>query len=131
MADLGNRYRIASTLGAGNYGTTYLARDLHKPSQPLCVVKQLRHQAPKILKLFRQEAVMLEKLGNHPQIPALIDYFNAGGQFYIVQDYIEGHDLRREIQPGKVLSEGYVLKLLRDVLTAELCPSSSGHPSRH
>ena len=117
MARIAGRYELKSQLGTGNYGTTYLACDRHKPSQPYCVVKKLHHSAPKILKLFEQEAVMLEKLGRHPQIPELIAYFTEGNQFYIVQEYIDGHNLRSEIQPGRRLNERYVLELLQDVLT--------------
>ncbi len=114
---LADRYELIALLAEGDYGRTYLACDRHRPSQPRCVVKELHQYSPKVLKLFQQEATMLERLGNHPQIPALVAHFAVGDHFYIVQDHVEGHDLNREIVPGKKLSEGYARKLLLEVLT--------------
>ncbi|MEM7579172.1 MAG: bifunctional serine/threonine-protein kinase/formylglycine-generating enzyme family protein [Cyanobacteria bacterium P01_A01_bin.80] len=118
MNTLVGRYEITETLGGGGFAITYLARDIMQPSKPLCVVKQLRpnqaHQ--QVIDFFYKEAAILEKLGKHPQIPRLLAHFEEGGNLYIVQEFIEGHDLSQEISPGKRLSEEYVSKLLQDVL---------------
>jgi len=60
---------------------------------------------------------MLQKLGSDKQIPGLLAYFTEGGEFYLVQEYIPGHDLTQEVQPGKCWSEEQVLKLLEGILT--------------
>ena len=69
----GGRYEIMQRLGGGNFGDTYPARDQQRPGTPLCVVKRLRpqntHLMSKVLELFEQEALQLERLGNHAQIP--------------------------------------------------------------
>ncbi|MEH2251385.1 bifunctional serine/threonine-protein kinase/formylglycine-generating enzyme family protein [Nostoc sp.] len=112
------RYEIIRELGGGGFAITFLAKDYLQPSQPLCVVKQLRpeHNEPRIVEFFETEATVLEKLGKYSQIPQLLAHFRENKNLYIVQEFIEGHDLKQEIIPGKQLSEGYVTKLLQDVL---------------
>ena len=118
MNTLVGRYEVTETLGGGGFAITYLARDIMQPSKPLCVVKQLRPNQthPRVIDFFNKEAAILEKLGKHPQIPQLLAHFQEDDNLYIVQEYIQGHDLSQEISPGKQLSEAYVSKLLQDVL---------------
>ncbi|MBT9314103.1 protein kinase domain-containing protein [Leptothoe spongobia] len=113
---LANRFEVLAILDQGGYGITYRAIDHHQPSKPACVIKELIHTSPKILKRFRQEASILEKIGLHSHIPQLLAYFDEGNKFYIAQELIHGHDLSQEIKAGKPLDEGYVIKLLKDVL---------------
>ncbi|MEA5465441.1 protein kinase domain-containing protein [Leptothoe sp. PORK10 BA2] len=111
-----NRFEILQILDQGGYGITYRAIDHHQPSQPECVIKELIHTNPKILEMFQQEARTLEKIGRHSHIPQLLAYFDEGNRFYIAQELIQGHNLSQEIREGKPLDEGYVTKLLKDIL---------------
>jgi serine/threonine protein kinase len=122
---LRSRYRIIQPLGSGGFGKTYLAEDLDIPvnPKPLCVVKHLkpRNQSEAVLEiaknLFDREAETLYRLGNlHNQIPRLFAHFEENGEFYLVQEFINGHDLSREIIPGVRWSEAEVEKLLKDIL---------------
>ncbi|MBK1990385.1 SUMF1/EgtB/PvdO family nonheme iron enzyme [Sphaerospermopsis aphanizomenoides BCCUSP55] len=119
MRLLAERYEIIRELGKGSFAVTYLAEDHHKPSHPLCVVKQL-HTIHKnnqsVIKLFEKEAIALEKLGKHDQIPTLLAYFPQDDNYYISQEYIPGNDLSTEISHGKRWSEDNVIQLLKEVL---------------
>ncbi|NEO54185.1 MAG: protein kinase [Okeania sp. SIO3B5] len=120
---LRHRYKIISELGKGGFGTTYLAVDLDLPDRPQCVVKQLTPSDPRpqvfqvAKKLFDKEAKILHRLGKHEQIPQLFAYFEEGGQFYLVQEFIEGNDLTNEIYPGKKISEKQAIQLLTEILS--------------
>ncbi|MGB3495247.1 MAG: bifunctional serine/threonine-protein kinase/formylglycine-generating enzyme family protein [Elainellaceae cyanobacterium] len=113
------RYDIVKQLAEGGFGVTFVGRDIMQPSQPLCVIKQLQpHQAsePRIRQFFNDEAIVLERLGKHPQIPQLLAYFTEAQHYYIVQEYIDGQDLSCEIETGKKLSESYVRRMLEECL---------------
>ncbi|MEH2163067.1 MAG: serine/threonine-protein kinase [Nostoc sp.] len=120
---LRNRFEIVKHLGSGGSGDTYLALDLDLPGQPHCVVKHFhpKDSNPAVLpiakKLFEREAEVLYQLGNdHDQIPRLFAHFDEDGDFYLVQEFIDGHALTQEIIPGQHLSENAVLNLLKDIL---------------
>ncbi len=88
---LRQRYRPIQLLGRGRFGKTFLAIDQDIPSQPRCAVKQFHFYDPnpeffdKALELFRQEAVRLDELGKHPQIPRLLAAFEQESLIYLVQ----------------------------------------------
>lgn len=120
---LAGRYLVVKTLGAGGFGTTYLAQDTQRPGQPACVVKHLKPDSKDEFvlttarRLFASEAEILEKLGKHDQIPALLAYFEENGQFYLVQEFIAGHPLSQEIKRGAPWPQDKVVRMLADVLS--------------
>ncbi len=117
------RYQIVKYLGGGGFGETFVARDTQLPSSPQCVVKKLKPQSndPVTLetarRLFDTEAQVLYKLGTHDRIPQLLAYFEEKEEFYLVQEYIEGHDLTEELTLGKALSQDEVIPLLKEILS--------------
>ncbi|MBD2610927.1 MAG: CHASE2 domain-containing protein [Nostoc sp. ZfuVER08] len=116
------RYRIVKVLGAGGFSETYVAEDTQRPGNPRCVVKQLKPSNTKpgglqlARRLFNSEAQTLEKLGNHPQIPQLLAYFEEDEEFYLIQEYILGHPLNHELPPGRAIEEIAVIKIIKDLL---------------
>ncbi|PMB52512.1 protein kinase [Fischerella thermalis CCMEE 5201] len=119
---LGGRYKIVKVLGAGGFSETYIAEDIQLPGNPLCVVKQLKpatHKPEQLAvarRLFNAEAQTLQKLGTYNQIPQLFAYFEQEEEFYLVQEYIDGHALSQEMLPGKQLAEDEVIGILRELL---------------
>lgn len=119
---LDQRYKIIQELAAGGFSQTYLAEDTRLPGHPRCVVKHLNPTISepiflqKALELFNAEAETLQNLGTHDQIPRLYAYFEENNEFYLVQEFIEGHPLSKELLPGGKLPEARVAKLVQDVL---------------
>ncbi|MGB5959328.1 MAG: serine/threonine-protein kinase [Coleofasciculaceae cyanobacterium] len=119
---LGGRYKIISLLGAGGFGQTFLAHDLHLPGHPQCVVKQLKPQSTDASsletarRLFDIEAQVLYELGNHDQIPRLLAHFEDNQEFYLAQELIDGELLSQELAAAPPWLEGRVLALLQDIL---------------
>jgi serine/threonine-protein kinase len=119
---LGSRYQVLEYIAEGGFGRTYLAQDTQLPGKDLCIVKQLApsFNAPKLLeiarRLFKSEATALHSLGHHPQIPKLLAYFEEEEKFYLVQQYIPGQTLDKELTSVKVWSTDQVVELLKDCL---------------
>lgn len=119
---LDGRYKITQNLSKGGFGHTFLAQDTKRPGSPVCVVKQLKpaFSDPQLLqvaqKLFQKEAETLESLGKLSQIPRLLAYFEENSEFYLVQEYINGYTLDKELVPGQALEDKQVINLLLEVL---------------
>jgi serine/threonine protein kinase, bacterial len=117
-------YPIIKKLGEGGFCTTYLATNTLMPSQPYCVVKQLTPTStdPQVQQLikdrFKQEAITLENLGKNSngKVPSLYAYFVEHGEFYLIQEYIDGQTLNERVQTQGRFTEIQVRQLLIDIL---------------
>ncbi|MBD2607963.1 serine/threonine protein kinase [Scytonema hofmannii FACHB-248] len=119
---LRGHYRVIKLLSdEGGFGRTYLAEDVDKLSEQ-CVVKQL---APKVqdasvlrkaVELFKEEAKRLQELGEHNQIPTLLAYFEQDNYLYLVQQFIDGQNLLKELQQQGTFSESKIKEVLLDLL---------------
>ncbi|MGK7932696.1 MAG: protein kinase [Microcystaceae cyanobacterium] len=118
---INGRYKIIHGLGEGGFGKTYLAKDTELPTKPHCVIKHLqpRFNSPSLLESakerFAKEGRSLERLGSHPQIPQLFAYVEENEEFYLIQEWIDGEELRREVS-RKVFDESKAINLLKDCL---------------
>jgi WD40 repeat protein len=120
---LKDRYRAISAIGQGGFGRTFLAIDEDKPSKPRCVIKQFlpivaqnQRNLKKALSLFQQEAVRLEELGHHPQIPELLAYFSQEGNQYLIQEFIHGKNLTDALNEQGAFVESQIREILAKLL---------------
>ena len=117
-----DRYRVLRSLGQGGFGVTYLAQDMRLPGQPACVIKQLAPKSQSSQSLerakvrFRREAKVLANLGSHSQIPCLLDYFTIRGEFYLVQEYIQGQTIAQEVRQQGRQTEAQVKYFLQEMI---------------
>ena len=120
-----NRYRAIKSISQGGMGRTFLAVDEQMATK--CIIKQFSPQnqgtnnAEQALELFRQEAQRLWELGQHPQIPQLLAYFEPdqpgiSGTSAIVQSLIEGESLAQKLQAEGAFSEIAVRQILLELL---------------
>jgi eukaryotic-like serine/threonine-protein kinase len=128
---LKQRYYLLQEIGAGAFGRTYQAEDRQYRSSVLCVVKHLQPEIPKeyqkpeqqaeflriTQELFRREMVAQEKLGKHSrQIPTLLDFFEEEGQFYLVQEWIDGKPISQLLPIGTKITQNEAIALLIEIL---------------
>lgn len=126
------RFEIVRKLGRGGFGITYLAQDISTPQPLPCVIKQLKYKMQpvqtasqsakatlaqqRLKRRFQREARMMARLGRHNQLPCLLDHFAHSGQFYLVQEHIDGHTLSHEISQSGPKTEAAVKQFLREML---------------
>ncbi|MBD6614443.1 serine/threonine protein kinase [Komarekiella sp. 'clone 1'] len=117
-----DRYEILRILGRGGFGITYLAKNAVLPGNQLCVIKQLcvKVTSPqswqRACDRFEKEAKTLGQLGSHSQIPLLLDYFENNGEFYLVQEYVQGFTLAQEVRRNGPKNEAAVKQFLQELL---------------
>ena len=122
---LQGRYLITQELRREDFYTSYLAEDKNSSTHSNYEVQRLHpQQGNQILSLrtwqnlqkrFLAEAVILEKLGQHPQIPQLQAYFIDGREFFLVKELISGQTLV-ELTAKEYLSEEQGVIWLQDIL---------------
>jgi outer membrane protein assembly factor BamB/tRNA A-37 threonylcarbamoyl transferase component Bud32 len=94
-----DRYLIQGVLGIGGMGAVYRARDQHFPNvTKLVAVKEMVNRAldpvvrSTIVRNFEREANLLASL-DHRAVPRIYDYFTVNERSYLVEEFINGHDL--------------------------------------
>lgn len=116
-----NRYQIIQKLDYSERHTTYLAKDLQTKTDAKCIVEQLNFDDEdevnwRIIKQYLlNKSIVIQRLGDHPQIPQLYAYFVASQQFYLIREYINGNNLDQEVKQKK-LSEADTIYLIQDSL---------------
>ena len=123
---LQGRYRVLSQLGQGGMGAVYKAWDTRlnvpvalkemvaqvtaPPGQEAKMLEELRNQ-------FQQEAVVLARLA-HPHLVGVTDYFQEGGNVYLVMRFVEGESLASWIERHGPVPEPQVVAWMVQLLDA-------------
>lgn len=119
------RYRALEPIATGGFGRTFLARDERDPQKARCAIKQFypdrpdwrqAGKSPEAIALFHAEADRLAQLGSHPQIPTLLAHSEQDGYQYIVQEFIDGPNLDKELAANGCFSEPQIRDLLASLL---------------
>lgn len=129
MADVGgapiDRYVVLEHLSEGGMGAIYVGKKLGAGGFEMEVVlKQLLPeftQQEEFIDLFLREAKLSATL-DHANIVHTIDLVTAGGEYFIVMEYLPGGDLRtlikRAKRRGKRFSPAAAIRICREVLSA-------------
>jgi eukaryotic-like serine/threonine-protein kinase len=123
---LKDRYRAIGFLDSGGMSRNFLAIDTDMPEEKRCVIKQF-FPAPQVLddleafeksiELFQREGAQLDRLGNEStHIPQLFAYLEQERRFYLIQEFIDGQNLLKELDKNTAYSEGQIRQLLADLL---------------
>ena len=118
---VGNRYQIIQKLGEEETGRTYLVKDLQATGDAMCALEQLSPNYDNEVnwQLIKQhllnEVGVLERLGNHPQIPQFYNYFIEDQNFYLVREYIDGDNLETIVE-RKLFNEVDAIYFIQDAL---------------
>lgn len=115
------RYEIMKKLREEEFVQTYLVKDRDLPSQSQYVIRQIALNIPDGTPAVTQSLLAsrfkeLEKLNGHGQIPKLLASFTENEKFYIVQEFIEGQNLKEEFRTNRLWSEPKVIDFLIDLL---------------
>jgi eukaryotic-like serine/threonine-protein kinase len=123
---LKDRYLAIGFLDSGGMSRNFLAIDTDMPEEKRCVIKQF-FPAPQVLddpeafqksiELFQREGAQLDRLGNESdRIPKLLAYLEQDRRFYLIQEFIDGQNLFKELEKDGAYSEEKIRNLLDDIL---------------
>lgn len=123
---LSERYCLVEKIGTNGLEQSFLAKDLHAPGHPDCIVRQFHlpeaialssaEQMEAIRGLFQSEVEKFSQLSPHVCVPQMLAHLELDGSFYFVEEKIEGHTLAEELASPVPWSDQRVVALLNDLL---------------
>ena len=116
---IGGKYRIAGVIGSGGMGAVFQAENAFTGRR--VALKILRNEltsSPDLLRRFMQEAQSITRIG-HPNIVEGLDLLqDEDGSVCMVQELLEGHDLRSRIKGGQRVPLREAVDLLVPIMGA-------------
>jgi serine/threonine-protein kinase len=115
-------YELLRPIGRGGMAVAYLARQLSLDRR---VVLKFLFRDPGLDPIeqaarFRREAELMARL-SHPNIATIFDFGIDDGQPFLVMEYVEGGDLRSQMEPSRPMAAERVRRLLRALVQALEC----------
>lgn len=101
-----DKYKILKTIGSGGMGTVYLAENVALGTK--WAVKAIPKKDDANFDLLAEPNI-LKKL-NHPALPRIIDIEQDEKNIYIIEDYIEGTPLDKQLHTKKSFDEATVIE---------------------
>lgn len=108
-------YDLGPVLGEGGMGRVVRAR--HRALGVDVAIKELSAPTPELVELLRDEARILFAL-KHPAFPAVRDFFNDAGRFFLVMDLVPGMALSTLVAQHGPLTPVALDALARGALAA-------------
>ncbi len=98
---LGKRYSIGRKIAQGGQSAVYLARDTYQNDAERAIKEMSESQIEpskrqQAINDFIREARMLQSL-DHPSLAHVYDLFIEEGKYYLVMEYVAGHNLEDEL----------------------------------
>jgi serine/threonine-protein kinase len=113
---IGGRYHVVSRLAMGGMAAVYLATDTNL-DRDVAVKVLHRHlsQDPAFAARLEQEAKSAARL-SHPHVVSILDRGHDGDLFYLVMEYVPGHNLRDLLNQQGALTPRRSLDIIEAVL---------------
>lgn len=112
---ISDRYQIIKAIGEGGMANVYLAYDTILDRN--VAVKVLRGDLAddeKFVRRFQREALSASSL-THPNIVEVYDVGEDNGQYYIVMEYVEGHQLKNLIKKRGKLTTSEAIDIMLQI----------------
>lgn len=94
-------------IGKGGLGSIYKA--YHTNLNKYVVIKKIK--VKRDISFIRREVDILKNL-HHQYLPAIYDFIEVEGNYYIVEDFIDGVDLQKYVDAKQFIPEAYIIKWL-------------------
>lgn len=104
---LDRKYEVIRIIGQGGMGSVYLCKNINLDT--LWAIKEVPKEVKSNVN-FLAEPNILKKL-KHPGIPRIIDIFYENDNLYMVEDYIEGENLKEYVKRKGSLNTEEICKI--------------------
>jgi len=111
-------YELIRKIGEGGMGAVYQARDTRNGNiVALKVLPRSRAKDETFLERFKSEAHAAFEL-DHVNIVRGLDFSNADGYYFLVMEFVEGHDIYSLLQQNGRFSEPEAVHIMRQIASA-------------
>lgn len=112
------RFRLLKPLGEGGMGKVFRARDERLDEDVVVKVMkpQLSHD-PAILERFKREIRLARRI-THPRVVRIFDFWEAGSLKFLTMEFLEGSNLRVELQRRGAFPLPVALRVAEELLEA-------------